>query len=408
MRARGSERSVEGRAISADIVLTAASRANLSALQSTTALLDRTSNRLSTGLKVVTPIDGVTAFNASAALLDRATAFSDLGNTISVANDALNTTLQSLGSITKLITNLQGVLVSIASVTDTSQADSLADQYNLLLTQIDGIATDSIYQGTNLINNDSQSLQVDFNDGIGVDQNSLLIRAQRSDTTGLGLTTLAHNFFFVATRQIASQPSSASIASVASHASVPSFASRPALVQVPTQPSHATQASTASQASIPSTTSNPSRASIASTASVPSTASVASAASAGSFPSIASVVSTASGATIASSGSIAPTSVTVAAFNSTRLDAANRQVSTALGTLRSTEQLLGINATVLQIRLEFTKNYVTKLQEGSDKLTLADLNQEGAFLATLQTRLQFEEVSLSITTKGEDRLLRLF
>ena len=90
------------------------------------------------------------------------------------------------------------------------------------------------------------------------------------------------------------------------------------------------------------------------------------------------------------------------------LDTTSQQVTGALGLLRSSQQVLGTNATVLQIRLEFTKNYVTKLQDGSDKLTLADLNQEGAFLATLQTRLQFEEVSLSITTKGEDRLLRLF
>jgi flagellin len=131
-------------------------------------------------------------------------------------------------------------------------------------------------------------------------------------------------------------------------------------------------------------------------------------ASAGSYPSIASLASTASTATIASSQSIAPITVTTAAFNRRTLDSTSQQVTAALGALRTTQQVLGTNATVLQIRLEFTKNYVGKMQEGSDKLTVADLNQEGAFLATLQTRLQFEEVSLSITTKGEDRLLRLF
>ena len=378
------------------------------ALQSTTSLLDRTSNRLSTGLKVLTPVDDVTAFNASRALTDRSNAFTDLGTNIGVATDALTTTIQGLGSIIKLVNNLQGILTSIASVSDATTADNLSDQYNTLLTQIDGIAQDSVYQGANLLSNDTQLVQVDFNDGIGVGKTSLTINARRSDSVGLGLATLAHNIFFLSSRQIGAEPSSASLSSVASHASVPSFASRPALVQVATRSSVASIASITSQSSVPSTASNPSRSSIASTASIASAQSVPSQASAGSYPSIGSLASTASMVTIASSQSVAAITVTAAAFNRRTLDSTSQQVTAALGALRTTQQVLGTNATVLQIRLEFTKNYVGKMQEGSDKLTVADLNQEGAFLATLQTRLQFEEVSLSITTKGEDRLLRLF
>ena len=67
-----------------------------------------------------------------------------------------------------------------------------------------------------------------------------------------------------------------------------------------------------------------------------------------------------------------------------------------------------MDSTVLSIRLEFTKNYVTGLTQGSDKLTLADLNEEGANLSTLQTRQQLGTVSLSISTKSEQGLLRLF
>jgi flagellin len=378
------------------------------ALQSTTSLLDRTSNRLATGLKVLTPVDDVTAFNASRALNDRSTAFSDLGSNIGVATDALTTATQSLGSIIKLVNNLQGILTSIASASDSSTADNLADQYNLLLKQIDGIAQDSDFHGANLLSNDTQSMQVDFNDGVGVDKTSLTINARRSDSLGLGLSTLAHNIFFVSTRQLDALPSSASLGSVASHASVPSFASRAVLLRLGSQASVASTTSIVSHASVASTASNPSRASIASTASVPSAQSVPSQASADSSPSLAALVSTPSVATIASSQSVAPITVTAAAFNRAVLDKTNLRVTAALGTLRTTQQVLGTNATVLQIRLEFTKNYVNKLQEGSDKLTVADLNQEGAFLATLQTRLQFEEVALSITTKGEDRLLRLF
>ena len=86
----------------------------------------------------------------------------------------------------------------------------------------------------------------------------------------------------------------------------------------------------------------------------------------------------------------------------------NTAVSNALNKLRSTQSTLGSNSTVLSIRLEFTKNYVTGLTQGSDKLTLADLNEEGANLSTLQTRQQLGTVSLSISTKSEQGLLRLF
>ncbi|HBM11605.1 MAG TPA: flagellin, partial [Rhodospirillaceae bacterium] len=37
---------------------------------------------------------------------------------------------------------------------------------------------------------------------------------------------------------------------------------------------------------------------------------------------------------------------------------------------------------------DFTNEYVNTLQGGSDKLTLADLNEEGANLVALQTRQQ--------------------
>ncbi|PIW28816.1 MAG: flagellin-like protein, partial [Rhodospirillales bacterium CG15_BIG_FIL_POST_REV_8_21_14_020_66_15] len=63
-------------------------------------------------------------------------------------------------------------------------------------------------------------------------------------------------------------------------------------------------------------------------------------------------------------------------------------LDTALTTLRSNSQKLGSNVALLQTRLDFTENYVNTLEEGSGKLTLADLNQEGANLLALQTRQQ--------------------
>jgi len=79
-----------------------------------------------------------------------------------------------------------------------------------------------------------------------------------------------------------------------------------------------------------------------------------------------------------------------------------------LGTLRANAQTLGTNVALLNTRLDFTNNYVNLLQGGSGKLTLADLNAEGANLLALQTRQQLGIQSLSFAGQNERAVLSLF
>jgi len=79
-----------------------------------------------------------------------------------------------------------------------------------------------------------------------------------------------------------------------------------------------------------------------------------------------------------------------------------------LQTLRSVAQNLGTNVALLNTRLDFTKNYVDLLQAGSGKLTLADLNEEGANLLALQTRQQLGIQALSFAGQNEKPILSLF
>lgn len=79
-----------------------------------------------------------------------------------------------------------------------------------------------------------------------------------------------------------------------------------------------------------------------------------------------------------------------------------------LQTLRSHAQNLGTNVALLNTRLDFTKNYVDLLQAGSGKLTLADLNEEGANLLALQTRQQLGIQALSFAGQNEKSILSLF
>ena len=84
------------------------------------------------------------------------------------------------------------------------------------------------------------------------------------------------------------------------------------------------------------------------------------------------------------------------------------QLDANLQSLRSNAQSLGTNVALLNTRLDFTNNYVNLLTAGSGKLTLADLNQEGANLLALQTRSQLGIQALSFAGQNEKSILQLF
>lgn len=90
------------------------------------------------------------------------------------------------------------------------------------------------------------------------------------------------------------------------------------------------------------------------------------------------------------------------------IDIAITQVNTAISTLRTSAATLGSNATVLQARLDFTDNLVNTLDEGSGKLTLADLNEESANALSLETRQQLGLNSLSLAAQSERSIIDLF
>jgi flagellin-like hook-associated protein FlgL len=106
-----------------------------------------------------------------------------------------------------------------------------------------------------------------------------------------------------------------------------------------------------------------------------------------------------------------PLSITAAANNwagSADITAASTDLSAALTTLRSQSQTLGSSLSVVQIRQDFTKATINTLQSGSDSLTLADTNQEGANLLALQTRQQLSTTALSLAAQADQNVLRLF
>ncbi len=90
------------------------------------------------------------------------------------------------------------------------------------------------------------------------------------------------------------------------------------------------------------------------------------------------------------------------------ITAAISAIDSALVTVRQSAQQFGTNASMLQIRADFTTNIINTLKGGASDLINADLNEESANLLSLQTRQQLGTISLSIAQRSEQSILRLF
>jgi flagellin-like hook-associated protein FlgL len=111
--------------------------------------------------------------------------------------------------------------------------------------------------------------------------------------------------------------------------------------------------------------------------------------------------------------SLQATNIAGSAFSSSDVvtsdfDAAITTLNTAIDTVRGAAKKLGGNVSFLQTRLDFSKSYITTLTAGADKLRLADLNEEGANMVSLQTKQQLALQSLSLAGQAEQAVLTLF
>lgn len=84
------------------------------------------------------------------------------------------------------------------------------------------------------------------------------------------------------------------------------------------------------------------------------------------------------------------------------------EITSALTTVRTTAQTLGINSSMLTIRKDFTSEMVNTLAGGAGDLVNADMNEEGANMTSLQTRQQLGTISLSIANQAQQAVTRLF
>lgn len=270
------------------INLSSGVRTNLLSLQRTSNQIQLVQSRLSTGLKVNSAIDDASAFFTSRALTNRATDLDGVKSDIDLAISTLGAAINGLDAITELVEQAKGLANNAKATGDTSERSTLAVQFNALLGQIDDLANDASFNGTNLLQATPDNLEVAFNE----DNSSNITVSGLDSTTGASGLNIA----------------------------------------------------------------------------------------------------------VATNAFVADTDV----------DTSLTALNSALTELRTNASTLGSNSSVLQTRLGFTEDIVNTLEDGSGKLTLADLNEEGANLLALQTRQQLGINSLALASQSERSILALF
>ena len=84
------------------------------------------------------------------------------------------------------------------------------------------------------------------------------------------------------------------------------------------------------------------------------------------------------------------------------------ELENAITSLRNMASEFGNNYSIVENRENFTESLINVLEEGSDKLTLADMNEESANMLALQTRQQLAINSLSLASQAAQSVLSLF
>ena len=342
----------------ADISLTASMRSNLLSLQQTQSLMDTTQERLSTGKKVNSAIDNPSSYYTAQSLTNRASDLSSLLDSMGQAVQTIQAANEGIEAITEFASQAKAIATS---ANDTSEADSVENymkQFDEILKQIDGIAKDSGYKGVNLLEKD-QKLKVVFNEDRS---SSLTVKSDDASSEGLGL-----------------------------HAATRAWTSR-------TEKGSVTEFKTKGKANAGAYVFNGDKVYEVKKDYDGTTNAV-------------------DFSTLVADGSLVRTDYKLnddksealeVTISKDKINISIIEVEDAVSKLRNMASVFGNNYSIVENREEFTENLINVLEEGADKLTLADMNEESANMLALQTRQQLAINSLSLASQAAQSVLSLF
>jgi flagellin len=173
----------------------------LQTLNSTNIALEQAQNEVSTGLAVASPSENGAIWAIAQGQRVQVTALTAVSDSLNRAASTLDVAISAGEQISDLLTQLQTTALNAtdASLTSTNR-QSLAAQYQSLLTQITGTVNQANFNGANLISSGAANmLAIASTDGT----TKLTVDAQSLTLAGLGLTTTTLGTASLATAALA-------------------------------------------------------------------------------------------------------------------------------------------------------------------------------------------------------------
>lgn len=147
---------------SSTITLSSSVMKGLSYLQQIQSDMDSTSYKLTTGKKVNSALDDPISYFAAQNATQRASDLQSCKDSMSQGIEVINAADTGIDSITDLLKSAKSIANSALSASDSTELSDYITQFNDLMDQIDAMASDSDYNGTNLL--DSDTLTIIFNE----------------------------------------------------------------------------------------------------------------------------------------------------------------------------------------------------------------------------------------------------
>jgi len=124
----------------------------LQSLQTTQFNLSNTQNRISTGLRITSPVDDAADFAIAQGLRSNLTAFTAVQQSLSSATGILSVAIAGATSVSNLLANIQNSAIQASNPSNTaSQQSILASQFTAQLQQLNTFISNSVYNGLNLL-----------------------------------------------------------------------------------------------------------------------------------------------------------------------------------------------------------------------------------------------------------------
>lgn len=345
----------------ADISLTASMRSNLLSLQQTQSLMDTTQERLSTGKKVNSAIDNPSSYYTAQSLTNRASDLSSLLDSMGQAVQTIQAANEGIEAITEFASQAKAIANSANDTSDGASIENYMKQFDEILKQIDGIAKDSGYKGVNLLGGKDQELKVVFNEDRS---SSLTVKGDDASSAGLGLHSAATTDSEWAKSATATKFDGTNV------------------TYDPDTPAYVYDEEDGSVYEIK----KPYDGSSAKT-----------------------IDELVGGGYLVKVGTMDVEDLgNFVKINKDAINNSITEVEDAVSQLRNMASVFGNNYSIVENREEFTENLINVLEEGADKLTLADMNEESANMLALQTRQQLAINSLSLASQAAQSVLSLF